>query len=126
MAFLQVNGVDVKTPNEFQVNIQDVSAPDSGRDIQGKMWKNTVGQKRTIALRWNYITKAEMQTLLAAFSPVVTANGVQNEYFTVTYYDPLSNNSQVTKTFYLGDRSSPLYNWTLGLYESLSFNIIER
>ena len=118
MAFLKVNGVDIKTPNEFQVNIQDVSAPDSGRDIQGLMWKNTIGQKRTIALRWNYLRPAELNTILSAFSA--------HEYFNVTYYDPLNPTTQVTKTFYLGDRSAPLYNWTLQLYESLSFNIIER
>ena len=118
MAFLEVEGVAIKTPSSFDVGIQDVSAPDSGRDITGLMHKNLITQKRTISLSWSYLKKDELATILNAFEA--------KEYFDVTYHDPTNPNGQLTKTFYIGDRSTPLYNWALGLYESLSFNIIER
>ena len=118
MAFLAVEGVEIKTPSIFSVGLQDVSAPDSGRDITGLMHKNKITEKRTISLGWNYLKPSEMATILSAFKA--------KEYFSVTYYGPTNPNARVTKTFYLGDVSTPLYNWTLRLYESLTFNIIER
>ena len=123
MAFLEI-GADslhlnaVKTPSSFQVNIYDESAPDSGRDITGLMHKNTIATKRTISLGWNNLTKTECESIMTAF--------MANEYFAVKYYDPTDDTVQKTGTFYLGDRSAPLYNWTLGIYSSVSFNIIER
>ena len=117
MAFIKVNGADIKTPSTFSVGIYDESAPDSGRDLTGLMHKNTIATKRTISLSWRNISEADVRSILNAF--------MAQEYFTVTYYDPTSA-SQVTKTFYLGDREVPLYNKALGLYESLTFNVIER
>lgn len=117
MAFLEIGGVAVKTPSSFSVGINDISAPDSGRDLNGLMHKGKIGEKRTISLSWSNLTFSEMNTIVNAFQA--------NEYFTVKYYDPTSA-SQLTKTFYLGDRTAPMYNYALGLWESLSFNIIER
>ena len=120
MAFLQVNGVDIKTPSVFEVGIQDVSAPDSGRDLSGLMFKNTITQKRTISLEWAYPTPQETAAIINAF--------MASEYFSVTYWDPTDASAQQTRTFYLGDRSSPIQQWTEDskLYTSVAFNIIER
>ena len=118
MAFLEIGGVAVKTPSSFSVGINDISAPDSGRDLNGLMHKGKIGEKRTIALAWNNLTFAEMSTIVNAFQA--------NEYFSVKYYDPTNPTTQLTKTFYVGDRSAPMYNYSLGLWESLTFNIIER
>lgn len=122
MAFLEVGQtagttVAVKTPSTFQVNIYDESAPDSGRDLTGLMHKQTIVTKRTISLSWTNLSKDDCRSLLNTF--------MAHEYFYVKYNDPTSATQQ-TKCFYLGDRSSPLYNWALGIYSSLSFNIIER
>ena len=117
MAFLEIGGVAVKTPSTFTVGIQDISAPDSGRDINGLMHKGKIGEKRTIALGWKYLRSSELRAIVNAFQA--------SEYFQVTYYDPTSA-TQLTKTFYLGDRSAPMYNFMLDLYEGLTFNIIER
>lgn len=127
MAFLEVGQtagttVAVKTPSTFQVNIYDESAPDSGRDLTGLMHKQTIVTKRTISLSWTNLSREDCADLLSAF--------MSYEYFYVKYFDPTNydpqNPTPVTKCFYLGDRSSPLYNWALGIYSSLSFNIIER
>lgn len=113
----QVDGVDVPIPSEFGWSIQDVSAPDSGRTLDGLMHKERVTRKEKIQLKWNGKTPEETATILQAFAP---------EYFNVTYVCPLTNSVQ-TKQFYCGDQSAPYYWWCNGgLHESVSFNIIER
>lgn len=119
-AFLTVGGVVVKTPSTFEVTIQDISAPDSGRDLSGLMHKNTVCQKRTIQIGWSYPTAQEMATIVNAFSA--------SEYFTVKYWDPSNATTQQTRTFYCGDRPAAIEEWTTKnrLYDKFSINIIER
>ena len=119
MSILTINGLGVD-PNSITYGIQDVSAPDAGRDLTGLMHKMTVTQKRTIQLEW-------WQTDPALTAQILTA--VKPEYFNVTYPDPESN-SNVTKTFYVGDRSTPVQVWGSGVgnkrYSKLSFKLIER
>lgn len=113
----KVNGVDIPTPSKFGWHEQDVSAPDSGRTLDGMMQKMRVTQKEKIELEWLGKTPAEAATILQAFDP---------EYFNVTYRCPKTN-TVVTKTFYRGDTSAPYYWWCDGgRHESISFNIIER
>lgn len=113
----QVNGSDVPIPSEFGWSIQDVSAPDSGRTLDGLMQKERVTRKEKIQLKWNGKSPEDTATILQAFA---------DEYFNVTYVCPLTN-SVVTKQFYCGDQSAPYYWWCNGgLLESVSFNIIER
>ena len=113
----KVNGTDVPTPSKFGWSLQDVSASDSGRTQDALMHKNRVAQKEKIQLTWNYPQPDVVSTVLQMFN---------DEYFEVTYRSPLSD-SLVTKTFYRGDASSPAYWWVNnGLFESLSFDIIER
>ena len=113
----QVNGSDIPIPSEFGWSIQDVSAPDSGRTLDGLMQKERVTRKEKIQLKWNGKSPEDTATILQAFA---------DEYFNVTYVCPLTN-SVVTKQFYCGDQSAPYYWWCNGgLLESVSFNIIER
>ena len=113
----QVNGSDIPIPSEFGWSIQDVSAPDSGRTLDGLMQKERVTRKEKIQLKWNGKSPEDTATILQAFA---------DEYFDVTYVCPLTN-SVVTKQFYCGDQSAPYYWWCNGgLLESVSFNIIER
>lgn len=120
MAFLEVDGVAVQTPSSFSVGIYDESLPDSGRTLDGIMHKNTLCTKRTISLAWDNPSPVEAAAILSAF--------MANEYFDVTYFDPQYGETQQTKTFYLGDRESPMKQWFVGgrRWEQLSFNIIER
>lgn len=115
---IRVNGAKVKTPSSFSWGLQDVSASDAGRTQDALMHKNTVAQKRKIALSWTMPSPAEAQAILTAFN---------DEYFRVTYYDPLDGDT-VTRTFYAGDKSAPVKIWTANnkRYEQISFDIIER
>ena len=112
----KVNGVDCPTPSEFIWSRQQVSAADSGRTQDGIMHVNRVAMKDKIQLAWNGTDPNKTATVLQLF---------ESEYFDVTYRDPRTN-SVVTKKFYRGDVTAPTYWWCNdGLFEKVSFNIIE-
>ena len=115
---IRVNGTKVKTPSSFSWGLQDVSASDAGRTQDALMHKNMVAQKRKIAMSWSMPSPDEARAILLAFN---------NEYFDVTYYDPLDGDI-VTRTFYAGDKTAPVKIWTANnkRYEQISFDIIER
>lgn len=81
------------------------------------MHKEFLAKKVKLELAWNYLSIAQEAALLQA----VTAS----EYFQVNYLDAKLGGF-TTKTFYVGDRTSPLYNATLGLWENVSFDLIEQ
>lgn len=115
----QVNGANIPCPSKWDIGYQDISAPDSGRTLDGVMWKNRIGQKVKISLEWLAVSDADAATILNAFDP---------EYVDVTYHDTKSN-STTTKTFYTGDRKGITYWWNDAsdfTYSSISFDIIER
>ena len=111
-----VNGTAVRCPSAYQYDLQDVSASNAGRTEDGKMHKERIGQCVKLELRWDYIPSADVAVILQAFNP---------EYFDVTYLDAKSG-TFLTKEFYAGDRTAPMYNAKLGLWTNLTFNIIER
>lgn len=111
-----VNGATVPCPSSYVYKLSDISAADAGRTEDTTMDKMRIGQCVHLELQWDYLTDAEVATVLQAF------NG---EYFSVTYRDAMRN-SWRTSTFYAGDRSAPLYNSHVGRWTNLSFNIIER
>lgn len=111
-----VDSATVPCPSKYQVIVSDISKADSGRTEDGKMWKEKIGQLVKIELEWSYLTDAEVSAVLTAFDP---------EYFDVTYKDPKLNSFQ-TREFYVGDRTAPMYNSRMGIWEGLKLNIIER
>lgn len=115
---LRVDGVDMPNPSKLQWGLQDVSIGDSGRDDTGYMYKGRVTQKVKLEIEWSAVTPSVASTILNAFNP---------EYITVRYFDPKENAWQL-KTFYAGDRTASTKIWTVDskIYESISFNIIER
>lgn len=113
---ISVNGAAVKCPSSYKYTLSDVSASDAGRTEDGVMHKKRIGQLVKLEIAWNNVTTEEAAAILTAFNP---------EYVNVRYLDAKSGSFQ-TREFYVGDRSAPLYNATLGLWSNISFNIIER
>ena len=114
-----VDGVEMPCPSKFDISYNDVSAPDSGRTLDAVMWKNRVAQKVSISLEWKGKNDEDTATILTAFDP---------EYVDLTYHDAKTN-SNVTKTFYTGDRKGSTYWWNDDgefTYSSIAFDIIER
>lgn len=117
MAFMKVDGVEIPVPSSFKWGISDVSKPNSGRALSGKMYKNRKCRKRKLTLAWNGRRPNEVEKILKAFEP---------EYFRVQYPDALG--SAEPREFYSGDQEGEMYCWTVNkkLYRSVSFSIIER
>lgn len=111
-----VDGSAVKCPSSYQYALSDLSDSSAGRTEDTVMHKNRIGQKVKLSLEWKNLTSKECSAVLKAFNP---------EYISVTYLDAMEG-GYVTKTFYVGDRSTPLYNCRLGLWSNVSFNITER
>lgn len=114
---IQINGTYIPNPSSLQWGIQSVSDSNAGRDMQGNMHVNLITRKRKLELSWNAVD-------FATASEVLTA--VNGETFEVTYRDALSNNIE-TRTFYVGDRTAPVYSYAVGhqWYSNISFNLIE-
>lgn len=114
---LKINGVAIATPKVFKVDIMDLDG-ESNRNARGELIRDRIAVKRKIECEWPPLKMSEISTILKA---------VQNVYFTVEYPDPMEGTT-VTKTFYVGDRSAPMYKNVNGniLWESLSMNFIEK
>lgn len=104
-------------PSGFKWKKSDVSGLQAGRSSDTKMHKDKKAEKRTLSLSWTQLTKAEIHTVLSAFSP---------EYVQAKYWDPMLG-ADTTKTFYTGDMEADVKWWAKGRerYSSLSFDVIE-
>lgn len=115
---LKFNNVNVKPhPKKFKVSLRDIDSEKSVRVASGRLTRDRIAKgKRTIDIEFPPLTDAQISNILRL---------VQDEFFLVEYPDPFTG-GPLTKTFYVGDRDAPLYNFSKGLWESLSFSLIER
>ena len=114
---LSVDGVALsRYPSKYKWSLQDVSSSDAGRTEDVLMHKNRIGQKVKIELEFRALTTAECSQIMTVFNP---------EYVNVNFLDAMAG-TYLTKTFYVGDRATPLWSSNKGIWESLSFSIIER
>ncbi|MBE6683476.1 MAG: hypothetical protein E7595_04900 [Ruminococcaceae bacterium] len=111
-----VDGKSVKCPSSYLWKLEDVSASDAGRTEDTMMHKKRIGQLVGIELSWQNIPTSEVSAILKAFNP---------EYIKVCYLDAMQG-KYVTSEFYVGNRSAPMYNAAKGLWQNVSFNLIER
>lgn len=111
-----VNGVAVKSPSVYKWKLEDLSASDAGRTEDTVMDKKRIGQLIGIELQWNKVSIEDASTILKLFNP---------EYINVRYLDA-KEGEYVNRTFYVGERSAPLYNGELGLWDNIAFNLIGR
>ena len=113
---LKVNGVFIPDPSKLQWGIQSVSASNAGRSMDGKMHVELVTRKRKLELEWAGIDFAATAEIL---------NAVKSETFDVTFWDA-EENKNLTKTFYVGDRSAMVNSYVEGQRRNdVKFNIIE-
>lgn len=116
---LTINGVVMKTPSKMEVNLNDIDGQTT-RNANGVLMRDRIATKRKIELSFPPLTQSEISALLTA---------VSNEFFQVTYQDPLLG--MTTKTFYVGDRNAPMFRFGQGgaseiLWENLKMNFIEQ
>lgn len=111
-----VDGVAVRCPSVYQWELYDISDADAGRTEDTTMDKKRIGQCVKLQLRWDSVPTDAVSAILTAFNP---------EYISVRYLDAMRGEYR-TAIFYVGDRTAPLYNAALDLWENVAFNIIER
>ena len=118
MALLTIGITEIKTPSEMQVDIGDIDG-ESIRNAKGDLLRDRISVKRKVSCKFPPMTQMEMSILL---------NEVTSVFFSMTYQDPILG--MTTKTFYVGDRSSPIYRYGSGgteiLWEGLSMEFIEQ
>ena len=119
-AVLQIDGVTVKFPKEFSVDIETIDADSSGRNANGEMVRDIIAQKTKITLKWGALSDSEISDILQR---------INKPFFVVIYPDPQLGR-QRSKTFYSGTPSSPSYSWNDKFqamkWEGLSVNFIEK
>lgn len=117
---LRINGVIVKTPQEFSVGIQTIDSDTSGRNASGRMVRDIIAEKTKLECKWGPLSDSESSILL---------NAMNGSFFNVSYPDP-KNGGQTTKSFYVGDRTAPSYSWHDNFkemkWQGLSANFIEQ
>lgn len=113
-----VDGVAIKTPSSFSIEIEDVSAANAGRTEDAVMHKETVTTLVKLSFSWSGLSFGEARDVLERFPK-------DREYFRVEYFD-ISLGGFVTKTFYIGNRTADMYSGILKIWNNLSFSLIER
>lgn len=114
---LKINGTTIKQPAEITCQRYDLDSEDSFRSLSGEMQRDRIAVKVKLECRWNGLTAQEMKIILGS---------MQDVFFPISYWDPLEG--YVTKTFYVGDRSAPVYSMAGGkiIFKSFSANFIEK
>ncbi len=113
-----VDGVAIKTPSSFSVEIEDVSSANAGRTEDAVMHKETVTTLTKISCSWSGLTFEQAQGVLARFPK-------GREYFRVEYFD-IELGGFTEKTFYVGNRTANMYSGVLKIWDNLAFSLIER
>ena len=113
---LKINGVAIATPKTFEVTVSDLDG-ESERNANGQLIRDRIAVKRKINLEWSPLTQAESSKLL---------NAVSDVFFTVEFPDPQLG--IISKTMYVGDRTTPAYSYINGVikWSGLKMNFVER
>lgn len=107
----------VKTPSEYQVTVLDLDSEKSTRNANGNLTRTRIAIKRKLSITFPPTTIPEMQTILNALH-----NGGKTSFY-CKYLDP--KDGVITKQFYVGDRTAPLYNNVLGRWDKMFVEFIE-
>jgi hypothetical protein len=115
MALVTVSGVELPTPQEFQIGYFDISKAE--RNASGKMIIERIATKRKLFLTYSYVTMSDAAMILKTIAPT---------YYTVTYFDA-QDGQMKSGSFYCGDRQLGFIDYRSGVprYKDFSFNLIE-
>lgn len=116
--------VQMPSPSEFSISLQDIDAATTTRTADGKMHRDRIvgaeDAKRKLNLKFPPMPWDDVSQLLKA---------IKNEFFWVKYPDPYTGEMR-TAEFYSGDRNAGIYNFQLRsdgmLWNTTSFNLIEN
>lgn len=112
---IEINNTPIPSPSKFKPGIMDINKAE--RNAKGEMLIDRIATKRKLELSWSKLEVDELKTLLSL---------VSNVFFFVSYPDPLEG--VTTKTFYVGDRNTPMFSYTNGkaVWKDVAMNFIEK
>lgn len=118
-ALLTIEGIGVPDPAKFEVGRQNINNEDAGRTQTGQMEMEIIATKVKLNCSWNALTWDEVSKLLQAAE--------KSKYLSIRYPDPKAR-KYLTKTFYVGDRTSPAVYMVDGqeTWSGVTMNFIER
>lgn len=116
--YFTINGTKVTQPAEVVYGRYDLDSEDSFRALDGTMQRDRITTKVKLDCSWNALTASQMSQLLQSMDAV---------FFDINYFDPFVG-GYTTKTFYVGDRTAPVYSIANGkvIFKSFSANFIEK
>lgn len=109
------DGVTLPAPTSYQYDWEDDSK-DGRRVESGKMYKNRKYRFAGLSLSWEKVSISNCSKIIKAFKP---------EYVYVKYLDA-EDGVFITREFYVGNGSAPLFNTKVGKWDNLSFKIVTR
>jgi hypothetical protein len=111
----------MKDPAEITITKEPVWSSNTGRSATGLMQGDIVCYKFKIQVKWKTMSQAETAVL---------NTGITNKpFFDVKFIDPTdSSGSLVTKTFYAGTPTYPVYSYVDGFprYTGVAVDLIEQ
>lgn len=117
--YFAVNGATLPTPKTYSWIIQDIDGKTT-RNASGNMVRDRITSKIKLTIEWGPLSNEQISQILTA---------VEDPFFQASYLDAQAG-GMVTKTFYVGDRTSPSYSWNDQFknyaWSGLSFDIIEQ
>lgn len=114
---LKVKGVAIAAPKTFSASLNDIDG-ESNRNANGELLRDRIATKRKLEMEWGPLDEFECSVILKA---------VKDVFFEVEFPDP-QEGKLITKTMYVGDRSTPMYSFINGKpkWSGLKMNFIEK
>ena len=111
---LQISGTTISGLRSYSVQYNKLWK-DAERNMAGNISASLVGIFPKLLLTFrDGLTENEVSTI---------ANLLNQDYFSVTYFDPQSKTTK-TANYYAGDYELPLLDKTRGLYKTFNVNLI--
>lgn len=107
---------EIPVPSSYKYKLIDVSSSEAGRTEDMDMHKNRLGQTVRVDLGWVAQDLANGAIILNAFNA---------EYLKIEFLDTKAG-GWIIKEFYVGDRDANLWNAYKGVWDSISFPIIQK
>ena len=113
---IKINNSSIISPNDYTVSIFDITKAE--RNSKGDMQIDLINKKFKVEVSWKILTQQEMTQILNALESSVT--------FKVEFLDPQTG-SMITRDFYKGDRTIPIFDFKNGVarYKDFKISLIE-
>lgn len=114
-----IDGVTMPQAKSLTITEEKIWSKNAGRSADsGKMIGDIIGYKYKLQIQWGLLSREDTAKIGAAVKPV---------FFNVTFLSPVTN-SRVTKTFYAGTPTYPVYSYVDGVktYQGTAVDLIEQ